>query len=382
VTDDSFDTLFQQVVATFGEELSRILHGEDEEVAKLKVLVDVIAVCVETRISLALNESFALSLVPDIFALAFLLPKANALSVPDFPVVQKIWTSWLANAPTALRRQVGAAICARLQDAIFHTSILVRYDIYPLRDVYSIHVKESPLDILQATSDSGIDKLLSGLDELLPTSTYLDDLLGNLRLDPAIPSLAIIQPLIPPPSSFDTAEGPDCEGDQQGLGVYARGVMALLYSYTENRDLARTNRWALRHFLVLAIYAEELLEVPSLPNPAFSRTVAKDVLQDVLMKAQQLTTYLLMTVGGDDTWHVDAVTTLLSGKRNTSLGDLAAFTVDLIHRAQDEDDSLHARILYAVLQHVLRDTSREEADEWLLLARKLERKCKFIAFVT
>ena len=251
--------------------------------------------------------------------------------------------------------------------------------VYPPRNIYSTHTKESPLDILQATSDGGIDKLLAGLDDLLPTNTYLDDLLSNLRLDPAIPSLAIVQPLIPPSSSFDIAEGPDCEGDQQGLGVYARGVMALLYSYTENRDLARTNLWALRHFLALAVYAEELLEVPSLPSPAFSRAVAKEALQDVLIKAQQLTAYLLTTAGTDDGWHVDVVTTLLNGKRNT-LGDLAAFTVDLIHRAQDEDDSLHARILYAILQHVLRDASKEEADEWLLLARKLERKCKFTIF--
>jgi hypothetical protein len=133
VTDDSFDTLFQQVVAIFGEDLSRILHGEDEDVAKLNVLVDIIAVCVETRI--AFDESFALSLVPDIFTLAFLLPKA--LSVPDIPVAQKIWTSWLANAPTVLKRQVGAAICARLQDAIFHTSILVRYDPFTHREMFT-----------------------------------------------------------------------------------------------------------------------------------------------------------------------------------------------------------------------------------------------------
>lgn len=379
MTDDSFDTLSQQVVTTFGEDLSRILHGEHEDVANLNVLVDIIAVCVETRISLALDESFALSLVPDIFAMAFLLPKA--LSVPDNPVAQKIWTSWLAIAPTALQRQVGAAICARLQDAIFHTSILVRYDLFTHREMFtSCSFKESPLDILQATADGGIEKLLSGLDDLLPTSTYLDDLLCSLRLEPATASLAIIQPLIPPPSSFDTAEGPDCESDQQGLGVYARGVMALLYSYTENRDLARTNLWALRHFLALAIYAEELLEVPFLPNPAFSRAVARDVLQDVLVKVQQLTAYLLTTAVADDDWHVDVVKSLLNGKRNTSLGDLAAFTVDLIQRAQDEDDSLHARILYTILQHALRDASREEADEWFLLARRLERNCKSIVF--
>jgi E3 ubiquitin-protein ligase listerin len=124
VTDESFDTLFQQVVATFGEELSRILHGEDEEAAKLNALVDIIAVCLENRPGMALQGSLALSLIPDIFALAFLLPKA--LPVSGFPVAQSVWTSWLASAPAGLQKQVGAAICARLQDAIFHTSILVR----------------------------------------------------------------------------------------------------------------------------------------------------------------------------------------------------------------------------------------------------------------
>jgi E3 ubiquitin-protein ligase listerin len=212
---------------------------------------------------------------------------------------------------------------------------------------------------------------------MFPTSRYLDDLLCNLRLEPATPSLAILHPLIPPPSSFDVAEGPDCEADEQGLGVYARGVVALLYSYTENRDLARANLWAFRHFLALAIYAEELLEVPALPNPAFSRTAAKDVLQDIVVKAQQLTAYLLTVAATDDSWHVDAVTSLLSGKRS-SLDDLAAFIVDLIRHAQDEDDSLQTRILYTVLQHVLRDASGEETDQWLLLARRLERSCRSI----
>jgi E3 ubiquitin-protein ligase listerin len=124
VTDESFDTLFQQVVATFGEELSRILHGEEEEAAKSNVLIDIIAVCLENRAGLALQECLALSLVPDIFALAFLLPKT--LPVSGFPVAQRIWTSWLASAPASLQKQAGAAICARLQDAIFHTSTIVR----------------------------------------------------------------------------------------------------------------------------------------------------------------------------------------------------------------------------------------------------------------
>lgn len=124
MTDESFDVLFQQVVATFGEDLSRILHGEDEDVAKLSVLVDIISVCLETRSGLALHEGLVLSPVPDIFVLGFLFPKAP--SMPDFPAAQKIWTSWLASATPASQKRIGTAICARLQDAILQTSILVR----------------------------------------------------------------------------------------------------------------------------------------------------------------------------------------------------------------------------------------------------------------
>ncbi|KAI0305195.1 hypothetical protein B0F90DRAFT_1702407 [Multifurca ochricompacta] len=354
VTDESFDILFQQVIATFGEILSHILHGDEEDTAKLDVLVNVIAVCLENRFELGLQERFALSLLPDVFVVAFLLPKA--LPVPGISTAEKTWKSWWASAPLGLQRQVWTAICARLQDAIFHTSTLA-----------------SPLDILRAAADSGVDKPFAGLDDLLPTSRYLDDFLCNLRLDPAVPSLAILHPLIPPSSSFDVAEGPDCEADRQGLGVYARGVLILLYAYTEDRELARANLWALRHFLALAIYAGELLNVPTLPNPAFSRTVEKDVLRDVTVKIQQLTTYLLTTAAADDVWHMNVVTSLLNGNHDASLGDLASFTVDLVKHAQDGDDSLHVRILHTVLQYVLRDTTREEADQWLLVARKLDR---------
>lgn len=234
------------------------------------------------------------------------------------------------------------------------------------------------MDILHAATDGGVDGLLGGLDELLPTKTSLDDLLCNLRLDPATPSLAILDPLIPPQSCFDTAEGPDCESDQQGLGAYARGVMALLHAYAENRGLARANLWALRHFLALAIYAEELLVVPSLPNPAFSRIASKNVLQDITARAQQLTAYLLMTAATDDNWGVNAVT-LLNGRHTNSLDGLASFTVELIEHAKDEDDSLHARIVHAVLRHGLRDATRDEADQWMLLARMLEKNCAYIS---
>ena len=117
--------MFQQVIATFGEVLSRILHGEDDEDPdKLSVLIDVIAACLETRPEQARHEDLTISLLPDVFALAFMLPKALPAAV--FPVAQKTWASWLERVPVGLQEQLGAAISARLQDAIFHTSILVR----------------------------------------------------------------------------------------------------------------------------------------------------------------------------------------------------------------------------------------------------------------
>ncbi|KAH9035965.1 hypothetical protein EDB84DRAFT_1659282 [Lactarius hengduanensis] len=348
VAEKSFDGLFQQVIVTFGEEMMMRTHS------KLAVLIDVIAACLETGPERALYEDLALSLLPDIFALAFLLPRALPAAV--FPVAQKTWASWLESAPVGLQKQLGAAISTPESSA-----------------AYDAHPATSPLDILRAATDGGVDRFLGGLDELLPTKRSLDDMLCNLRLDPATASLAILDPLIPPQSSFETAEGPDCESDQQGLGAYARGVTALLYTYADNRGLARANLWALRHFLALATYAEELLAVPSLPNPAFSRTAPENVLRDITAKAQQLTAYLLMTAAADDNWRVNAITSLLNGRCTNSLDGLASFTVELIEHAQDEDDGLHARIVHAVLRHVLRDATRDEADQWMLLARKLEK---------
>jgi hypothetical protein len=383
VTDKSFDALFQQVIVTFGDVLSRVLHEEDDEDPfKLAVLIEVIAARLKTQPERALHENLAPSLLPDVFVLAFLLPRASPANV--FPVAQKTWESWLERVPAGSREQLDTAISARLQDAIVDTSILVRCDLIILCDVrHSLSDPTSPLNILRAATDGGVDRLLGGLDELLPTQRTLDDMLRNLRLDPVSASLAILDPLIPPQSSFDTAEGPDCESDQQGLGAYARGVVALLYTYADNRELARANLWALRHFLALATYAEELLAVPSLPNAAFSRTASKNVLQDITVKAQQLTAYHLMTAAADDDWRANTITSLLNGRsgRTNSSDSLASCAVELMEHAQEEDDSLHARIVHAVLRHVLRDATSDEADQWMLLARKLEKNCASIVII-
>jgi hypothetical protein len=117
--------LFQQVIATFGEVTSSILHGEDDEdPIKLAVLMNVIATCKESLPERALNENLALALLPNLFVLSFLLPKA--LPAADFPVAQKTWASWLERVPAGIQDKLGTAISARLQDTIFHTSILVR----------------------------------------------------------------------------------------------------------------------------------------------------------------------------------------------------------------------------------------------------------------
>lgn len=113
------------MIATFGEVTKNILHGEDDEdPVKLEVLMNVIATCKESRPERALHEKLALTLLPDVFVLSFLLPKA--IPAADFPVAQKTWASWLERVPAHGQDQLGAAISARLQDAIFHTSILVR----------------------------------------------------------------------------------------------------------------------------------------------------------------------------------------------------------------------------------------------------------------
>lgn len=198
-------------------------------------------------------------------------------------------------------------------------------------------------------------------------------MLERLPYDPLDYSLAVIEPLIPPevkPSS----RGPGAT-DSRGFSTYARVINALLSVFLQDRQLAKQNLWALRHFIALSIYASDYQKVPAGTSPVFDVKALAE-LGDLIAKAQQATAYLLLgslAIVQDD-WRRSVLKTVGEGKYASGKGAaLGGFVEDVIRIAMESDSLRDTRVLKVVLEDVLEDLQTEEAEEWVGLAKKLEK---------
>jgi hypothetical protein len=140
--------------------------------------------------------------------------------------------------------------------------------------------------------------------------------------------------------------------------------------------------WALRHIISLSIYAEELLYLSSASSVIFdSRLVPTGDLQNIKSKAHQLVTYVLSTGFGTSgmLWHERIVAASFPDGKSNVDGDISRLVVDLVRKANEMDTFRESRILHTVLQQILSDATREEADQWMMLARQLEKTSKYVA---
>lgn len=217
---------------------------------------------------------------------------------------------------------------------------------------------------------------------MIPTSAQLDAKLSGLRSTPTHPSLAITQPLVPPPSSFPSTltQSTDISFDSYGFSSYARLVSALLYTFTSDLHLAKGNVWALKHFIALASFAEEYLHLPHMESDVFRVGIDKGILEGLIERAKMMEAYLLVlpvdVVG--QSWHAKVVKSVLpvtEGKVNggSKMDGVEELIVSLVEDAKREDTYRTSRILAEVLKHILVDASRDETEQWMTLARKLER---------
>lgn len=216
----------------------------------------------------------------------------------------------------------------------------------------------------------------------MPSKDTLDELLDSLPASFLDPSLAVVDALV-----FSTLdhEAQSSEGpfDSDGCSRYARIVGTLLGAFSENRHAVQTHPWALRHFIALSIYADELLQLPTVSSSVFdSKVVSANTLRSITAKSQQLATYVLSTGSFMDQgrWHEKVTTASLSPQGDTGLGDLTNFVVDLVRNSARKDTFRESRVLYTVLQHVLSGVSKEDVDHWMVLARKLEKSGEYLFF--
>lgn len=193
--------------------------------------------------------------------------------------------------------------------------------------------------------------------------------------NPIHPSLAVTEPLVPPASGFTSKIQSARLYDSDGYSKYGRIINALLQLFTEDRQLAKRNLWALRHFLALSLYAEDFQSIPSADSPVFEAKALPNI-TDLITRAQQVVTYLLKSTS-EDGWSQAVVSALITNKPNPKAEGLSQFLADLINIACAGDSIRESRILCNVLQHVLDDVDKPEAGQWIALARQIEKKGSF-----
>lgn len=198
-------------------------------------------------------------------------------------------------------------------------------------------------------------------------------MLTTIPADAIDPSMGVIEPLIPPGFSENNVVSITGGTDKRGFSSYARIVDALLRLFTQDRTHAKHNLWALRHFILLSVYARDFQSVPApiRPSSVFADTGALAGVGELLGRVDQITAYLLLS-SNDEQWRIKALNAFLSGMKEELVG-LSAFLIDVICYAKEGDGVRDTRVLSIVLDRILDDIDVEEADIWIQLARKLER---------
>ncbi len=229
------------------------------------------------------------------------------------------------------------------------------------------------------------------VQDIFPSSAYLDEALEVLSPDAIDVSIAVLDPLISPGAKMASHEkiGTVQSTDRRGFSAYARCVATLLHALGDNRKLARKNIWALRHFFVLSIYAQDIINVPSAisRSPVFDDKVSTGALADIVARSRQISVYLLnaSAVQDDDKWRRPVLNQLLddSGMRKSheEFTQLQGLLLNTVVHAQNGDGLRDTRVLKLVLESIFQDRiDIDEAELWLQVARRIEKTglCLFL----
>ena len=235
------------------------------------------------------------------------------------------------------------------------------------------------------------------LHDIFPSAAQLDLMLDDLSPDAIDPSITVLDSLVPPftPQSHSKTAKNKQETDRRGFAPYARIVNGLLQVFTEDRQFAKRTLWALRHFLALSVYAQDLRNVPSPTTFSSSfknesnnysavfdyQIVTMSALRDVVSRVKQVSVYLLRSAVGqddDESWRKVVLGKLLKDAPAKNLKEgmsqVQQLLWDVIAYAKEHDKLRDTRVLKVILESIFSDgIGVGEADLWIQLARKLEK---------
>ncbi|KAG7441328.1 uncharacterized protein BT62DRAFT_937246 [Guyanagaster necrorhizus] len=353
LSKNGFDSLIQTLGSVFMADINVLLRSENESHGSVDTLLVLISTALFSLPRFTNSPSLlAIDALPYVFLLGYVLPRSVS-SLDGTAAAQALWDRFIQERD--LNHFDETAIFSGIQDLL--KTIVVDTQMRP-----------SPEHVLQALSEATLKEVIAPLSCLL-SEPELDEMLDEMSSDPIHPSLAVLDPLIPPGQYGETGF-PEC--DSRGFSPYARLVSMLLFVFMEDRQSARRNTWALRHLIALSLYAEDYSACPVWSSPAFGTEALMD-LEGLIVKLQQICTYLL-TSASDDGWRLKVLDVLTNGRPLDEAGPpLAVFLRDQIVRAREGDEMREARILGRVLSHVLHDADKAEADRWIAFARSIDR---------
>ncbi|KAF9818038.1 hypothetical protein IEO21_02999 [Rhodonia placenta] len=356
ISQPCFQSLLASLISNFTLHFAHALRDETVSTDELNTSLDLIQGLANTHPAILFSEENAKSLFPDVFLFSHLLPRFTSVSEQQQNIARDLWRSWLSNSPYEVKSNTLAILRQRIKE------LLLDCDVRPTAEQIVRMVLEN---------FSGLD--MDSSLETLPSRADLDDMLIRLPYTPADPSLAVVDLLVPPPSLCEPVPAVSGKYDQAGFSVYARAVYALLLRFLEDRHAAKTNVWALRHLLALSLYAEEILQSLAVPSPVFSGHIPRSSLVDIQARVSQIAAYLLSS-GHADGWHNTVVGTIMASKGSDMLDGVGQVVYEQIQHAKLKDTPRESRIIHVILQHVLSFATKPEAEQWLQLARRLEKQ--------
>lgn len=353
LSKSGFDSLIQTLGSVLTADINVALLSESEPRYSVDTLLALISTALFSLPQFTRSPSLlAVEVLPYIFLYGYVLPKSNPYL--DGSAAQALWARFLQDQGT---------------NHFDQTAIFSGIQVLLKTIVADTQMRPSPEHLLQALSEATLKEVIPLLS-FLPSVPELDRMLDDLSSDPIHPALAVLDPLIPP-GEYTEIDPPAC--DSRGFSPYARLVSMLLFVFLDDRQSARRNTWALRHLLALSLYADDYSAYPTGLSPVFRKEALMD-LEGLVVKLQQICTYLLTSAASDDGWRLkvlDAVTNVQP--LDETVPSMVLFLRDQITRSRKGNETREARILGRTLLHVLHDADKAEAERWITFARSIER---------
>ncbi|KAG2146336.1 hypothetical protein DEU56DRAFT_932250 [Suillus clintonianus] len=353
LSENGQDILFQTLVSSLSSTVDDILYTTNTPFTGLATAIEFMRIMLSANSELT-SDSLT-SVLPNAFIVGYLLPVTfPTLETPIIDTARGVWDLWVSKADIGLQSVLSGLVTERLKDLLQDCSTCTR-----------------PEDILTAIGHKPKGTDITPLADVFPTPGEFNTMINSLPSDPPDPSLAFIESIIPATSEFENPTISGLEFDSRGYSPYIRVTAALLAYLGDNRSIAKESMWALRHILALGQYANDLLRVPATPSGLFRPDVSPSELRRLLGKVHQLSTYLLST--GDDGLHNQVVSACTSTRAIPSSDGLVSFVVDVVNHAKRGDTVRDALLLRSVLKHLFASASKSDSDQWMNLARRLEK---------